>query len=492
MKPRKHFVVVLTYCVLLVVEPITANAESTDTDIKTAIVQVFTDSVARSHVNPWQVSTVAHSSGSGVIIDGNRILTAAHVVDNAMSIYVRKTGSHRRYKALAKYIGDASDLAIITVNDDDFFVGTSNLPIGTLPKLGDEVTTWGFPKGGSQVALTKGIVSRIDFHKYTHSGSDNLVCQVDAAINSGASGGAAVVDERLAGITFQSLANDSTDNVGYVIPVPVINQFLKDTRDGEVNGVPTIAIRVQHMENPQLREFYGMTGSTGGVLVTDSRGEPENETNAVKVGDIVLQIDNVPVGNDGTVPFQSGDRIDASFFVTRHQIGDTIPIRLLRAGKEVVIDYALKYTLGDVMLITPHFSGFVPDHEVVGGFAFLELNEDYLKNEYGEYASPDWMGKLDEIYASQWWIDKETAVFISTILADEINVGYDAFKERRVVSVNGKKIRNLDALRQAMSANKSQFHVFEFNDPYGQIVLNRQLVQEREPIIRERYKLGKP
>ena len=490
MKDGRYLRLMVAFGLLWIIQPTSANAAATKDDIKSAIVQIFVESIAHDDVHPWQFKKIASGTGSGVIIKGNQILTAAHVVDNAISIYVRKTGSHRRYKALARYIGDASDLAIITVDDDAFFHGTSILQIGTLPKLGDAVTTWGFPKGGSQVALTKGIVSRIDFYEYAHSGFDNLVCQVDAAINSGASGGAAVVDGRLAGITFQSLNNDSADNVGYVIPVPVIKQFLEDVQDGEVNGVPAIAIRVAHMENPHLRDFYGMTASTGGVLVTDSQGEPENEMNAVKVNDVLLQIDGFPIGNDGTVPFQSGDRINALFYITKHQIGDTIPIRILRERKEVVIDYALKYTLRDVMLITRHFSGFVPDHEVVGGFVFLELNEDYLENIYGEYASPDWMGKLSENYASQWWRDKETAVFISSILADEVNVGYDAFEERRVVRVNGTEIGNLDALRQAVIANSSQFHVFEFDDPYGQIVLDRQLVIERAPIIKDRYKLG--
>ena len=78
--------------------------------------------------------------------------------------------------------------------------------MGALPLLGDEVTTYGFPVGGTQLAITRGVVSRIDYEVYAHSGYSNLVCQIDAAINPGASGGYTfIVNGHLAGLNFQGL-----------------------------------------------------------------------------------------------------------------------------------------------------------------------------------------------------------------------------------------------------------------------------------------------
>jgi hypothetical protein len=48
----------------------------------------------------------------------------------------------------------------------------------------------GFPQGGDNVCVTKGVVSRIDRQQYSHGRTSLLAIQVDAAINSGNSGGA--------------------------------------------------------------------------------------------------------------------------------------------------------------------------------------------------------------------------------------------------------------------------------------------------------------
>lgn len=58
--------------------------------------------------------------------------------------------------------------------------------------------------------------------------------QIDAAINSGNSGGPAFNDKgTCVGIAFQSLKHDDAENIGYVIPTPVIRHFI---RDYEKNG----------------------------------------------------------------------------------------------------------------------------------------------------------------------------------------------------------------------------------------------------------------
>ncbi len=461
-----------------------------DSNQKTkAVVKIITESLTPDYKYPWQVDTIDTYLGSGVIIDNNYILTAAHVVDNSLSIYIRKPGSDKRFKADIKYISDASDLAILTVEEDGFFKGTTPIKLGKLPNLGDEIITWGFPAGGSQLAITKGIVSRIDFDEYSQSNQDNLVVQIDAAVNAGASGGPAIVNGMLVGITFQMLAGEKYDNIGYVVPAPVIEQFLNDIKDGKVDGVPAIAIKTQNMRNPQLRVAYQMKTDMTGALVVDSIIEPKVGENAIKVDDVLLEIDGLPVGNDGTVPFISGDRIDLNYFFTRHQLGDTISIRLLRNGDEKLIDYTFKYTNRDMMLVTRHYSGLVPDYEILAGLIFQELSYDYLITSFSEEDYPSWMVNILYDYKKRW-NQKEKAVFLSSILPDEINIDYEDYEDRRVIIVNGKKIDNLDEFRLAIKDNNNKFHSIQFDKPSNKILLNKEYVQERESIIKELYNIN--
>lgn len=61
--------------------------------------------------------------------------------------------------------------------------------------------------------------------------------QIDAAINSGNSGGPAFNDKgNCVGIAFQSLKHEDAENIGYVIPTPVIMHFIQDY---EKNGAYT-------------------------------------------------------------------------------------------------------------------------------------------------------------------------------------------------------------------------------------------------------------
>ena len=62
--------------------------------------------------------------------------------------------------------------------------------------------------------------------------------QIDAAINSGNSGGPAFNDKgNCVGIAFQSLKHDDAENIGYVIPTPVIMHFIQDyEKNGSYTG----------------------------------------------------------------------------------------------------------------------------------------------------------------------------------------------------------------------------------------------------------------
>lgn len=68
-----------------------------------------------------------------------------------------------------------------------------------------------------------------------------MLLQIDAAINSGNSGGPAFNDRgKCVGIAFQSLKHEDAENIGYVIPTPVIVHFIQDyEKNGTYTGMIT-------------------------------------------------------------------------------------------------------------------------------------------------------------------------------------------------------------------------------------------------------------
>lgn len=82
--------------------------------------------------------------------------------------------------------------------------------------------------------------------RVSHSCCILLVPKIDAAINSGNSGGPAFNSHgECIGVAFQSMRADEAENIGYVVPTPVIKHFITDfNKNGRYTGeAQTLAFR---------------------------------------------------------------------------------------------------------------------------------------------------------------------------------------------------------------------------------------------------------
>ena len=196
-----------------------------------SMVRITTTSQQPDYEVPWNPGNVGGGVGAGFIIEGNRIMTNAHVVSNATFITVVKEGDPTPWEARVLYVAHDCDLALLGVYDESFFEGTKPLEFGGIPGLESTVSAYGYPIGGDRLSVTRGIVSRIDFLPYSHSEVDShLAIQIDAAINPGNSGGPVMQDGKVVGVAFQGYSGAVAQNVGFMIPTPVIRRFLEDVR----------------------------------------------------------------------------------------------------------------------------------------------------------------------------------------------------------------------------------------------------------------------
>lgn len=449
-----------------------------------SVVKVMTTSDAPDYEQPWQTEGPDAAVGSGVIVKtprGARILTNAHVVQNQVFIEIRRYGKSRKFEAVVEGVGHVCDLALLRVKDPGFAKGAPAIPIGGLPKLGDRVSALGFPIGGERLSITEGVVSRIEVYPYAHSQRHLLAVQIDAAINSGNSGGPVVKDGEIVGVAFEAL--DEAENVGYMIGAPIVKHFLRDLEQGVYDGFPDLGVVVQPLESKAHRKSLGLSPkSYSGVLITGVMHDGSAD-GVLKEGDVLVTIDNKHVAADGSVSFRKGERIDMAHQVAKRHVGDTMSVKVNRKGKERSFKIELKPPR---YLVAEDAYDVKPTYYLYGGLLFAPLTRDLLKTwgpEWWQDAPPEIIAIYEnEICTSS----RSEVVLLQKVLADRVNQGYHDIEMLIIDRVQGKNIRHLrDLIRYADSA-KGKF--VRFQSPDGQIiVLEREQVQKSSNRILRRY-----
>lgn len=133
------------------------------------------------------------------------------MADNTF-VLVRKHGSSTKFRARVEAVGHECDLAILVIESEEFWEGMSCLELGDIPFLQQAVAVVGYPQGGDNISITKGVVSRVEPTQYVHGATQLMAIQIDAAINPGNSGGPAIMGNKVAGVAFQNLSG--AENIG--------------------------------------------------------------------------------------------------------------------------------------------------------------------------------------------------------------------------------------------------------------------------------------
>jgi S1-C subfamily serine protease len=457
-------------------------------DVREAMVKIFAVQNRPDYTNPWNMFGPTSLSGSGCVISGHRILTNAHVVSDNTFIQVRLFGQSKKCEARILAVSHEADLALLTVDDPHFFDDIRPLSIGGLPYDQQAVVVYGFPQGGDSLSTTTGVVSRIEHQVYAHSMLNLLAVQIDAAINPGSSGGPVLVGDKIIGVAMQYLGN--AENIGYVVPVPVLNHFLDDLKDGRYDGFPDDGILCQTMDNDGIRKMYGMAADQSGCLVY--RVEPGSPAERlVKPGDVVMKVDGHRIADDGTVEFRPKERTSMNYFVQIHQVGDAMNLDLLRDRREKEVSLKLDLPVGVNQLVPLEQYDMRPTYFIYGGLVFSPLTVNYLKT-WGD----NWFATAPKNLVASFQFDQltkvgEEIVVLTRVLPADVNRGYHNSGDYRIVKVNGQPINNLRDLVRIVEKDKDQPFV-SFTDRWGtSVIMDNREVEKQNPGILKTYRITK-
>ncbi|MEI9898694.1 MAG: serine protease [Chthoniobacter sp.] len=101
-----------------------APKEAAPITVENSLVKVFSTIRYPDPYKPWTKQAPSEVTGSGVVIDGNRILTNAHVVNYAGQIQVQANQAGDKVSATVEAIALGIDLAILKLDDNAFSIRT--------------------------------------------------------------------------------------------------------------------------------------------------------------------------------------------------------------------------------------------------------------------------------------------------------------------------------------------------------------------------------
>ena len=269
--------------------------------------------------------------GSGIIYsEDGYIVTNYHVIETAIknssaTIQVTLSTGESLNASIIGY-DDVTDLAVIKV--DKTGLQAAEFGVSGDLKVGELAVAIGNPLGQELAgSVTGGYISALN-RKLTTDGRTYNLIQTDAAINPGNSGGALVNSQgQVIGINTAKINETSVEGIGFAIPsddaLPIIKELIQN---GKIVR-PYIGLSGINVDDATAR----MNNIVKGIYVVQVlQGTPAQEA-GIQRGDIIVQID----GKDITTMEELNEIKNAK------NIGDTVTLKINRAGKEIEIKVTL-------------------------------------------------------------------------------------------------------------------------------------------------------
>ncbi len=303
---------------------------------------------------------VLYAKGSGVVVSSyGHILTNYHVVEDATKITVTIADSEKEYDAeLVSYSKD-EDVAVLLVKD---------LPVPAV-ELGDsdqlQVGEWAIVIGNplSDVfarTVTVGIVSALN-RAITDSSYDrygrrtnitNSMIQVDAAINSGNSGGGMFNTlGQLMGIPSRKYSSSgsfnsaSVENIGMCIPINVAKPYIREALEKYNGATITADDRSGAASNSGNKVMLGVTVFTqlnvsdvlpNGAIVSQVNDNSNAKRGGIQVGDVIVEVNDTQITS-------STDLVN---FIQNCKENDSLTVKVYRAPgmDQAITDQGIDFT----------------------------------------------------------------------------------------------------------------------------------------------------
>jgi S1-C subfamily serine protease len=178
--------------------------------------------------------------------------------------------------------------------------------------------------------VTSGIVSAVA-RSAGGSNDSNFFLQTDAAINPGNSGGALVsLDGRLIGINTAIYSQSGGSvGIGFATPSNIVARMVAIGEQGGRIVRPWLGVSMQRV-TPDLAAGFGLPRPAG-LVVKEVFANGPGAAAGLKRNDVIVALRDQPIDDEASLRFR----------LSTLQVESIVPVRLVRAGKEMTVQLKL-------------------------------------------------------------------------------------------------------------------------------------------------------
>ena len=461
---------------------------SMSTQKQLALVRVNVTGQSYDYFRPWQKKAPFSKRALGAVLSKGRVLVTADLVGNQNYVELERAETGEKTAARVQVIDYEANLALLEPTEKTFLDGITPLEITADTVVGDRLAAWQLEPTGALLA-TEGLVTTVQMTEYPIDVGEFLTYRISIPMQYRENSYTVplVKNNKLAGLL---LRYDSRSQLLDAIPAPIITHFLKEADSQNYRGFPSAGFSFFPTRDPELREFAGEKGKGGGVYVTNVEPNTPAMKAGLQVGDIVTAVADREIDQNGNYVDPLHGKIEFTNLLTAHAYsGDVVPFRVQRNGKLIQVNLTLEHRDAKDYVSPPYNLDQPPRYYVLGGLIFQELSRQYLK-EWGptwERSAPQRLVYFDRFQSELFPEGNRRVVILSQVLPADSTIGYDDLAYLTVTKVNGKEIKSLDDLAEAVKQPIDGFIKIETEEDPKQIALDAAQVAAEAPNLQENY-----
>ena len=282
--------------VFSVVKPSAEGAMSASAIYELACQQVVGITTEITTTNYWGYTTSSAVTGTGFVVSSDGyILTNHHVIENAYTGgYDVEVMFYDGTEYIAEIIGFEADNDVALLKIDATGLNPVTLADSDSILVGDTVYAVGNPLGELTYTMTTGTISALDRRITTDAAGTTInMFQLDAAVNSGNSGGPVYnVNGEVIGIVTAKYQDTGVEGLGFAVPINdasyIANELIEN---GYVSGKAFFGLVPVTVE-PNAAQYYNMV--VGACIYSINEGSCAEKA-GLKVGDIIVKVDDFEV-----------------------------------------------------------------------------------------------------------------------------------------------------------------------------------------------------